>query len=136
MVRELGIGFVAYSPLGRGFLTGRFRQYEDLAPNDFRRRAPRFQGDNFQKNLALVDRLQEIAEEKQATPGQLALAWLLAKGGDIVPIPGTKQRKYLEENAAALEITLSREDLDRIDEAAPKGAAVGQRYPDMSTVNR
>jgi aryl-alcohol dehydrogenase-like predicted oxidoreductase len=135
-VRELGIGFVAYSPLGRGFLTGRFRQYEDLAPNDFRRRAPRFQGDNFQKNLALVDRLQEIAEEKQATPGQLALAWLLAKGGDIVPIPGTKQRKYLEENAAALEITLSREDLDRIDEAAPKGAAVGQRYPDMSTVNR
>lgn len=135
-VRELGIGFVAYSPLGRGFLTGRFRHYEDLAENDFRRRRPRFQGENFQKNLALVDRLQEMAEEKQVTPGQLALAWLLAQGGDILPIPGTKQRKYLEENAAALEITLSPEDLERIDRAAPKGAAIGQRYPDMSTVNR
>jgi len=120
----------------RGFLTGRFRHYEDLAENDFRRRAPRFQGENFQKNLALVDRLQEMAEEKQVTPGQLALAWLLAQGGDILPIPGTKQRKYLEENAAALEITLSPEDLERIDRAAPKGAAIGQRYPDMSTVNR
>jgi aryl-alcohol dehydrogenase-like predicted oxidoreductase len=135
-VRELGIGFVAYSPLGRGFLTGRFRRFEDLPENDFRRKSPRFQGENFQKNLDLLDRVNEIATEKQVTPGQLALAWLLAQGDDIVPIPGTKHRKYLEENVAALEITLSPDDLERIDEAAPKGATAGPRYADMSTVNR
>ena len=135
-VRELGIGFVAYSPLGRGFLTGKFRRFEDLPENDFRRRSPRFQGDNFQKNLALVERVQQIAAEKKATPSQLALAWLLARGPDIVPIPGTKRLAYLEENVAAVSVALSPEDLARIDEAAPKGAAVGQRYPDMSTVNR
>jgi aryl-alcohol dehydrogenase-like predicted oxidoreductase len=135
-VRELGIGFVAYSPLGRGFLTGRFRRFEDLPENDFRRKSPRFQGENFQKNLDLLDRVNEIATEKQVTPGQLALAWLLAQGDDIVPIPGTKHRKYLEENVAALEILLSPGDLERIDEAAPKGATAGPRYADMSTVNR
>jgi aryl-alcohol dehydrogenase-like predicted oxidoreductase len=135
-VRELGIGFVAYSPLGRGFLTGRFRRFEDLPENDFRRKSPRFQGENFQKNLDLLDRVNEIATEKQVTPGQLGLAWLLAQGDDIVPIPGTKHRKYLEENVAALEITLSPSDLERIDEAAPKGATAGPRYADMSTVNR
>jgi aryl-alcohol dehydrogenase-like predicted oxidoreductase len=135
-VRELGIGFVAYSPLGRGFLTGRFRQFEDLPQNDFRRRSPRFQDENFQKNLALLDRVQRIAAERPVPPAQLALAWLLSQGQDIVPIPGTKQRQYLEENVAALQITLSRGDLERLDQVAPKGAAVGQRYPDMSTVNR
>ncbi len=135
-VRQLGIGFVAYSPLGRGFLTGQIRRFEDLPENDFRRRSPRFQGDNFRKNLELVERVQEIAAEKRVAPSQLALAWLLARGKDIVPIPGTKRRKYLEENAAALSVSLSPQDLARLDEAAPKGAAVGQRYPDMSTVNR
>ncbi len=135
-VRELGVGFVAYSPLGRGFLTGRFRRFEDLPPEDYRRNSPRFQGDNFRKNLELVERVRQIAAEKKVTPSQLALAWLLAQGNDIVPIPGTKRRQYLEENAAAVGITLTPEELRRIDEAAPKGAAAGQRYPDMSTVNR
>ncbi len=135
-VRELGIGFVAYSPLGRGFLTGQLRRFEDLPKDDWRRRRPRFQGENFQKNLELVDRVKEIATTKQVTPAQLALAWLLAQGDGLVPIPGTKRRKNLEENVAALGITLSREDLQRIDEAAPKGAASGERYEDMSAVNR
>jgi aryl-alcohol dehydrogenase-like predicted oxidoreductase len=131
-VRELGIGFVAYSPLGRGFLTGQIRRFEDLAPDDLRRQSPRFQGDNFRRNLELADRVREIAAEKDATPGQLALAWLLHQGDDVVPIPGTKRRKYLEENVAATEITLTEEDLERIEEVTPKGAASGDRYPDMS----
>jgi aryl-alcohol dehydrogenase-like predicted oxidoreductase len=135
-VRELGIGFVAYSPLGRGFLTGQIQRFEDLPEGDYRRNSPRFQGENFQKNLELVDRVKEIADEKGVTPSQLALAWLLRQGEDIVPIPGTKRRKYLEENVAAVEITLTEEDLRRIEEATPKGAASGERYPDMSTVNR
>jgi aryl-alcohol dehydrogenase-like predicted oxidoreductase len=137
-VRSLGIGFVAYSPLGRGFLTGRFRRFEDLPEGDFRRASPRFQGENFAKNLALVDRVREMAAERGVTPGQLALAWLLARGDDIVPIPGTKQRRYLEENVAAVDIRLSREDMARIDQVAPKGAAAGARYPEaaMRSVNR
>ena len=135
-VRELGIGFVAYSPLGRGFLTGQLRRFEDLPADDWRRHRPRFQGENFRKNLELVDRVKEIAATKQVTPAQLALAWLLAQGEGLVPIPGTKRRKNLEENVAALGITLTREDLQRIDEAAPKGAASGERYEDMSAVNR
>ena len=135
-VRELGIGFVAYSPLGRGFLTGQIQRFEDPPEGDFRRSSPRFQGENFQKNLELVDRVKEIANEKGVAASQLALAWLLHQGEDIVPIPGTKRRKYLEENVAAVEITLTDEDLRRIEEAAPKGAASGERYPDMSTVNR
>jgi aryl-alcohol dehydrogenase-like predicted oxidoreductase len=137
-VRELGIGFVAYSPLGRGFLTGQIKSPEDLAEDDFRRNSPRFQGENFQRNLELVERVKEIASEKGVTPGQLALAWLLHQGDDIVPIPGTKRRKYLEENAAAANITLTDEDLRRIEEAAPVGAAAGERYDEagMSTVNR
>jgi aryl-alcohol dehydrogenase-like predicted oxidoreductase len=134
-VRELGIGYVAYSPLGRGFLTGQLRRFEDLPQDDWRRHRPRFQGENFQKNLQLVDRVKEIAATKQVTPAQLALAWLMAQEG-VVPIPGTKRRKNLEENVAALGITLSRDDLERIDEAAPKGAASGDRYEDMSVVNR
>jgi aryl-alcohol dehydrogenase-like predicted oxidoreductase len=135
-VRELGIGFVAYSPLGRGFLTGQLRRFEDLPENDWRRHRPRFQGENFQKNLELVDRVKEIAATKQVTPAQLALAWLLAQGEGVVPIPGTKRRKNLEENVAALEIALTREDLERIEAAAPKGAASGARYEDMSAVER
>ena len=135
-VRELGIGFVPYSPLGRGFLTGRFRRFEDLPESDWRRRSPRFQGENFQKNLALVDRVKEIATAKGVTPGQLTLGWLLAQGQDIVPIPGTKRRIYLEENIAALKVHLTADELRRIDEVAPKGIAAGNRYPDMSTVNR
>ncbi len=127
--RALGIGFVAYSPLGRGFLTGRFRRFEDLPADDYRRRSPRFQGANFQRNLDLVHRIETIAKEKGATPSQLALAWLLARGEDIVPIPGTKRRAYLEENAAAIGIRLTPDDLARIDEVAPKGAAAGERYP-------
>ena len=136
--RELGIGFVAYSPLGRGFLTGRIKSFEDLAPDDYRRNAPRFQGENFRKNLELVKRIEEIAAEKRCTPGQLALAWVLARGEDIVPIPGTKRRKYLEENVAALEVEITPEELRRIDEVAPKGAAAGTRYPEagMAAVNR
>jgi aryl-alcohol dehydrogenase-like predicted oxidoreductase len=135
-VRELGIGFVAYSPLGRGFLTGRFKTLDELDENDFRRRSPRFQGENFAKNLELVDRIEELAREKGVTPSQLALAWVLHQGDDIVPIPGTKHVKYLEENVRALDVKLSEEDLRRIDEVAPKGVAKGERYPDMSNVNR
>jgi aryl-alcohol dehydrogenase-like predicted oxidoreductase len=135
-VRELGIGFVAYSPLGRGFLTGRFRSLEDLEPEDYRRNSPRFKGENFQKNLDVVKQIEELAREKGATPSQLALAWVLHRGDDIVPIPGTKHVKYLEENAGAMAVTLTAEDLRRIDEVAPKGVAAGERYPDMSNVNR
>jgi aryl-alcohol dehydrogenase-like predicted oxidoreductase len=136
LVRELGIGFVPYSPLGRGFLTGQIRKPEDLAEDDFRRRNPRFQGENFQRNLELVERVEEIAAEKGATPGQLALAWVLAQGEDLVPIPGTKRVCYLEENVAAAEVELSEEDLQRIDAAAPPGGAAGDRYADMSSVDR
>ena len=135
-IRELGIGFVAYSPLGRGFLSGRFRSPEDFPEGDFRRHHPRFQGENFTRNLELVDRVRELAQEKDCTPGQLALAWVLAQGADVVPIPGTKRRGYLEENVAATEVALSEDDLARIEELAPKGAAAGDRYADMSTVNR
>jgi aryl-alcohol dehydrogenase-like predicted oxidoreductase len=133
-VRELGIGFVAYSPLGRGFLSGRFQRPEDIPEGDFRRNNPRFQGENFQKNLELVERVKEIAEEKGVKPGQLALAWVMHQGNDVVPIPGTKHRTYLEENVAAAEIELSEDDLRRIDEAAPVGVAAGDRYPDMSPI--
>jgi aryl-alcohol dehydrogenase-like predicted oxidoreductase len=136
--RELGIGFVPYSPLGRGFLTGKLTRFEDLPQDDYRRTSPRFQGENFQRNLDLVKRVEEIAREKRCTPAQLALAWVLAQGGDIVPIPGTKRRKYLQENVGALDLDLTSEDLERIDEVAPKGAFAGQRYPDwaMAMVNR
>jgi len=136
--RDLGIAFVAYSPLGRGFLTGQIKRFEDFAPDDYRRNSPRFQSENFQKNLELVRRVEEIASEKKCTPSQLALAWLLAQGGDILPIPGTKRRKYLEENAGALQVKLGAEDLWRIDEVAPHGAAAGTRYPQaaMAMVNR
>ncbi|HEX8252960.1 MAG TPA: aldo/keto reductase [Thermoanaerobaculia bacterium] len=135
-VRELGIGFVAYSPLGRGFLTGRFRSPDDLAPDDYRRRSPRFSGENFAKNLDVVRHIEEIARARGVTPSQLALAWVLQRGSDIVPIPGTKQVKYVEENVRALDIQLTADELQRIEEAAPKGVAAGDRYPDMSTVNR
>jgi aryl-alcohol dehydrogenase-like predicted oxidoreductase len=137
LCRELGIGFVAYSPLGRGFLTGRFRNFEDLPEDDYRRNSPRFQGENFPKNLDLVERVEEIARRKQCTPAQLALAWLLAQGEDIVPIPGTKQRRYLEENVGALDVELTSPDLEEIEEVAPKGAAVGDRYNEaaMRTIN-
>jgi aryl-alcohol dehydrogenase-like predicted oxidoreductase len=136
--RELGIGFVAYSPLGRGFLTGQFRRFEDLPADDYRRHSPRFQAENFQKNLDLVQRVEEIAREKNCKPAQLALAWVLAQGDDIVPIPGTKKRKYLEENAAADSIKLSKDDLRRIDEAFPPDSAAGDRYPEhvMALVER
>ena len=135
--RELGIAFVAYSPLGRGFLTGQIKKFEDLEADDYRRNSPRFQGENFQKNIDLVARVESIAKEKNCTPGQLALAWLLAQGNDIIPIPGTKRRKYLEENAGALGVKLTSDDLRRINEVAPKGAASGQRYPQtmMTLVN-
>jgi aryl-alcohol dehydrogenase-like predicted oxidoreductase len=137
-VRELGIGFVPYSPLGRGFLTGRFRSFDDLPADDYRRNQPRFQGANFQKNLDLVSLIERLAREKHCTPSQLALAWLLAQGDDIAPIPGTKRVKYLEENVGALDVTLTVDDLRRIDEIAPKGIAAGGRYPEagMATVNR
>ena len=136
-VRELGIGFVAYSPLGRGFLAGRFARPEELAVEDRRRSFfPRFQEENFEKNQKLLKRIREIAAARDIAPGQLALAWLLAQGSDIVPIPGTKRRKYLEENAAAVEIELTQEDLEQLNEAFPRGAAVGDRYPDMKSVNR
>src|SRR5204863_3926924 len=128
--------FVAYSPLGRGFLSGAITSPDDLAEDDFRRRNPRFQGENFQKNLELVERVREIAAEKDVTPGQLALAWLLHQGDDLVPIPGTKRRAYLEENVAASDIVLSQDDLDRIEDAAPKGVTAGDRYPDMSSIDR
>jgi len=135
-IRELGIGFVAYSPLGRGFLSGRIRSADDLDPDDFRRINPRFQGENFDRNLELVERVREVAEEKGVTPAQLALAWVLRQGEDIVPIPGTKRTRYLEENAAAVEVELGEDDLARIEEAFPKGATAGDRYPDMSTIDR
>ena len=136
--RELGIGFVAYSPLGRGFLTGQFKKFEDLPVDDYRRHSPRFQGENFQKNLDLVRRVEEIAREKKCKPAQLALAWVLAQGEDIVPIPGTKRRKYLEENVAANEVGLTKEDLRRIDDAFPAEVAAGERYPEhvMALVDR
>jgi len=129
-VRELGIGFVAYSPLGRGFLTGQIKSIDDLAADDYRRYSPRFQGENFSKNLELVTRVVELAREKGVTPGQLALAWVMAQGEDIVPIPGTKRRSYLEENAAASDIELTAQDLAHLDELAPRGAAAGMRYPE------
>src|SRR5690242_10514178 len=137
-VRELGIGFVAYSPLGRGFLTGRFRKLEDLPDDDWRRSSPRFQGENFQKNLDLVRHIEELARQKRCTPSQLALAWLIARGKDIVPIPGTKRRQFLEENVGALDVQLSAEDLARIDAIAPRGVASGARYAEggMRAVNR
>ena len=135
--RELGIGFVAYSPLGRGFLTGQLKNFDDLEPDDYRRFSPRFQGENFQKNLDLVKQVELMAREKGCQPSQLALAWLLAQGDDVVPIPGTKHRQYLEENIGALEIDLTIEDLRRLNEVFPTGAAAGQRYPEhmMNLVN-
>ncbi len=135
-VRELGIGFVAYSPLGRGFLTGRYKSMEDFEQDDYRRHSPRFQGENFQKNLDLLSKIEEMAAEKDVTPAQLALAWVVKRGDDIVPIPGTKHVRYLEQNVAALEIELSNAEMKRIDEIAPRGVAAGERYPDMRTVNR
>jgi aryl-alcohol dehydrogenase-like predicted oxidoreductase len=136
--RELGIGFVAYSPLGRGFLTGQFKRFDDLPADDYRRFSPRFQGENFQKNLDLVKRVEQIAQEKACTPSQLALAWVLAQGKDIVPIPGTKRRKYLEDNVGAVRVRLTPDDLRRIEEAFPSGAAAGERYPEhmMQLVNQ
>ncbi|MFL5606448.1 MAG: aldo/keto reductase [Gemmatimonadaceae bacterium] len=137
-IRELGIGFVPYSPLGRGFLTGQFKSFDDLPADDWRRNQPRFQGANFQKNLELVKLIEQMAKQKRCTPAQLALAWLLHQGEDIVPIPGTKRVKYLEENVGALNVQLTPEDLRRIDAIAPKGVASGTRYPEggMATVNR
>lgn len=136
--RELGIGFVAYSPLGRGFLTGQIKQFEDFPPDDYRRNSPRFQAENFQKNLSLVQKISEIAEKKGCKPSQLALAWVLAQGEDIVPIPGTKRRQYLQENAAAADIVLTPEDLRQINEISPHGVAAGARYPEamMNLVSR
>lgn len=135
-VRELGIGFVSYSPLGRGFLTGRFKTFDDLPADDYRRNQPRFQGENFQKNLHLVQVIEDMAKEKGVSAAQLALAWVLAQGSDIVPIPGTKRRAYLEENVGAVQVTLTPSDLSRISQALPRGAASGTRYPDMSSVDR
>jgi len=136
--RELGIGFVPYSPLGRGFLTGKIQKPEDLPEDDYRRTTPRFQGDNFQHNLEIVKRVEEIAQEKHCTPAQLALAWVLAQGQDIVPIPGTKRRKYLQENVGAIDVDLNSKDLERIEEVAPKEAFAGSRYPEamMKLLNR
>jgi aryl-alcohol dehydrogenase-like predicted oxidoreductase len=133
--RELGIGFVAYSPLGRGFLTGRFRSPEDFEDDDFRRHHPRFTGENFQRNLDLVARVQELAQDKGCTPAQLALAWVLSRGDDVVPIPGTKRRSYLEENAGAADVELSEEDVEQLEEAFPLGVTAGDRYADMSSIN-
>jgi len=135
-VRELGIGFVAYSPLGRAFLTGRVQGPDSLDPDDRRRTWPRFTPENLQKNLALLPPVEGLAREKGATPAQIALAWVLAKGPDIVPIPGTKRRRYLEENVAAADVALTPEEIRRLDEALPRGAAAGERYPNMSSVNR
>ena len=137
-VRQLGIGFVAYSPLGRGFLTGQIQSFDDLPPDDYRRKSPRFQGDNFAKNLTLVKRVQAMAKEEGIAASQLALAWVMARGEDIIPIPGTKRRKYLEENARAAEIELTVDDLERLDEVAPRGVAVGTRYAEaeMQALNR
>jgi aryl-alcohol dehydrogenase-like predicted oxidoreductase len=135
--RELGIGFVPYSPLGRGFLTGQIKKFDDLAEDDYRRHSPRFQGENFQKNIDLVHKIEELAAQKNCTPSQLALAWLLAQGNDIVPIPGTKRRKYLEENLGALQVELTQQELELINEIAPKGVAAGDRYvkEQMARVN-
>jgi aryl-alcohol dehydrogenase-like predicted oxidoreductase len=135
-VRELGIGFVAYSPLGRGFLSGRFRSPDDLPEDDFRRDNPRFQGENFNRNLELVERVEELAAEKDVTPGQLALAWVLARGDDIVPIPGTTRIGHLEENVGALEVELTEDDLRELESVFSLGAASGDRYSDMTSVNR
>ena len=135
-VRDLGIGFVAYSPLGRGFLAGRFSSPEELTEDDFRRHHPRMQGENFEQNRALAEHVRELAEEKGCTPAQLALAWVLSRGDDVVPIPGTKRRTYLEQNAAAADVTFSEDELRHIDEAFPPGAAAGQRYADMSSIGR
>ena len=136
--RELGIGFVPYSPLGRGFLTGSFKTFENLPADDFRRTQPRFQGENFQKNLDLVSHIEQLASKKGCTPSQLALSWLLHQGDDLAPIPGTKRVKYLEENVGAVDVTLTPDDLRKIDEIAPKGVAAGTRYPEagMAAVNR
>ena len=136
--RELGIGLVPYSPLGRGFLTGQIKRFEDLAQDDYRRQSPRFQGENFQRNLDLVERIKEMAREKHCTAGQLALAWVLAQGQDIVPIPGTKRRKYLQENVGALDVNLTSDELARIEQALPRAGFAGQRYPEtmMKLVNR
>jgi aryl-alcohol dehydrogenase-like predicted oxidoreductase len=135
--RELGIGFVAYSPLGRGFLTGRFRTQKDFEPGDYRQNSPRFQGQNLDRNLAIVKGIEELAAEKHCSTAQLALAWLLARGEDIVPIAGTKRRSYLEENVGAIQVKLTAADLARLDRAAPRGAAAGARYPQeaMQRVN-
>ena len=137
-VRELGIGYVAYSPLGRGFLSGRFKSPADFPEDDFRKNHPRFQGENFQKNLQLVEEVEALAREKGCTAAQLALAWVLAQGEDIIPIPGTKYVRYLDENIGALEVKLTDEDLRRLDEILPPGAAAGQRYHErgMEAVNR
>ena len=135
-VRELAIGFVAYSPLGRGFLTGRFTSPDDFEEGDFRANHPRFQGENLQRNLDLVERVKAIAREKGCTPGQLALAWALSRGDDIVPIPGTKHVRYVEENAGARDVELTDEDLARLDDVAPVGVAAGERYADMSSIDR
>jgi aryl-alcohol dehydrogenase-like predicted oxidoreductase len=135
-VRELGIGFVAYSPLGRGFLSGRIRSTDDLAEDDFRKFHPRFQGENFQRNLDLVAQVDALAAEKGVTPGRLALAWVLARGDDVVPIPGTTRAAHLEENVGALDVELTQDDLDRLERAFPAGATAGDRYADMSAVNR
>ena len=134
-LRELGIGFVAYSPLGRGFLTGGIKRPEDLAADDTRRVSPRFQAENFARNLALVERVKQIAVARRATPGQIALAWLLARGEDVVPIPGTKRRAYLEENVGGLELALSESELSAIAEAAPRGVAAGERYPEWAMLS-
>jgi aryl-alcohol dehydrogenase-like predicted oxidoreductase len=134
-VRELGIGFVAYSPLGRGFLSGRYKNPDDLPEDDFRRHHPRFQGENFKRNLELVERVEEIAAEKGVTAGQLALAWVLSRGEDVVPIPGTKRRSYLEENVAAVDVELSAKDLERIEQPPPAGTTAGDRYADMSPID-
>jgi len=129
--RELGIGLVAYSPLGRGFLTGQIKSNDAFAPNDFRRISPRFQGDNFQRNLSLVERIQQLASEKSCTPAQLALAWVLAQGQHVVPIPGTKRRSYLDEDLGAFDLQLTEADLSRMNEIAPRGIAAGARYPEV-----
>ena len=134
--RDLGVSLVPYSPLGRGFLTGRFQSPDDLPEDDWRRHNPRFQGENFQKNLDLVEEVERLAADKQVTPAQLALAWVLHQGEDVVPIPGTTDPEHLDENLGALDVSLSDEELERIDEIAPEGAAAGDRYPDMSSVNR
>jgi aryl-alcohol dehydrogenase-like predicted oxidoreductase len=135
VLAELGIGFVPYSPLGRGFLTGQIRSVDDFAEDDFRRHSPRFQGENFTRNLELVDRVKELADRKECTPGQLALAWLLAQGEHIVPIPGTKKRERLRENLGAVDVELSQDELHLLDQLAPAGATAGARYPNMSTLD-